>query len=138
MRNLTQCLAMFFAAALLSGCVDEKPNYSKTPDGGTDTPSEVGYLSLSGLEMKVIYDGETETMPDDTADAAATRADEPQLDNFIVEVVDAQGESVARKSYAEWKAVEQHELPVGSYTLEVRSEESFPDVEWEAPAYTAS
>lgn len=138
MRNLTQCLAMFFAAALLSGCVDEKPNYSKNPDGGTDIPSEVGYLSLSGLEMKVIYDGETETMPDDTADAAATRADEPQLDNFIVEVVDAQGESVARKSYAEWKAVEQHELPVGSYTLEVRSEETFPDVEWEAPAYTAS
>ena len=57
MRNLTQCLAMFFAAALLSGCVDEKPNYAKNPDGGTDTPSEVGYLSLSGLEMKVIYDG---------------------------------------------------------------------------------
>ena len=27
---------------------------------------------------------------------------------------------------------------MGSYTLEVRSEETFPDVEWEAPAYTAS
>lgn len=138
MRILTQCLAMLSSAALLAGCVNEEPNYAKKPDSGNGTPTEVGYLSLSGLEMKVIYDGETETMPDDTADASATRAATPQVDDFIVEVVNARGESVASKSYAEWKAAERNELPVGSYTLKVRSEEQFPDVEWEAPVYAAS
>lgn len=138
MRILTQCLAMLSSAALLAGCVNEEPNYAKNPDSGNGTPTEVGYLSLSGLEMKVIYDGETETMPDDTADASATRAATPQVDDFIVEVVNARGESVASKSYAEWKAAERNELPVGSYTLKVRSQEQFPDVEWEAPVYAAS
>lgn len=138
MRILTQCLAMLSSAALLAGCVNEEPNYAKKPDSGNGTPTEVGYLSLSGLEMKVIYDGETETMPDDTADASATRAATPQVDDFIVEVVNARGESVASKSYAEWKAAERNELPVGSYTLKVRSQEQFPDVEWEAPVYAAS
>lgn len=137
MRILTQCLAMLSCAALLAGCVDEEPNYAKNPDSGNGTATEVGYLSLSGLEMKVIYDGETETVPDDTNDAA-TRAATPQVDDFIVEVVDAKGESVASKSYAEWKAAEQNELPVGSYTLKVRSQENFPDVEWETPVYSAS
>lgn len=129
---------MLSSAALLAGCVNEEPNYAKKPDSGNGTPTEVGYLSLSGLEMKVIYDGETETMPDDTADASATRAATPQVDDFIVEVVNARGESVASKSYAEWKAAERNELPVGSYTLKVRSQEQFPDVEWEAPVYAAS
>lgn len=138
MRILTQCLAMLSSAALLAGCVNEEPNYAKKPDSGNGTPTEVGYLSLSGLEMKVIYDGETETMPDDTADASATRAATPQVDDFIVEVVNARGESVASKSYAEWKAAERNELPGGSYTLKVRSQEQFPDVEWEAPVYAAS
>lgn len=138
MRILTQCLAMLSSAALLAGCVNEEPNYAKKPDSGNGTPTEVGYLSLSGLEMKVIYDGETETMPDDTADASATRAATPLVDDFIVEVVNARGESVASKSYAEWKAAERNELPVGSYTLKVRSQEQFPDVEWEAPVYAAS
>ncbi len=138
MRILTQCLAMLSSAALLAGCVNEEPNYAKKPDSGNGTPTEVGYLSLSGLEMKVIYDGETETMPDDTADASATRAATPQVDDFIVKVVNARGESVASKSYAEWKAAERNELPVGSYTLKVRSQEQFPDVEWEAPVYAAS
>lgn len=138
MRILTQCLAMLSSAALLAGCVNEEPNYAKKPDSGNGTPTEVGYLSLSGLEMKVIYDGETETMPDDTADASATRAATPQVDDFIVEVVNARGESVASKSYAEWKAAKRNELPVGSYTLKVRSQEQFPDVEWEAPVYAAS
>lgn len=138
MRILTQCLAMLSSAALLAGCVNEEPNYAKKPDSGNGTPTEVGYLSLSGLEMKVIYDGETETMPDDTADASATRAATPQVDDFIVEVVNARGESVASKSYTEWKAAERNELPVGSYTLKVRSQEQFPNVEWEAPVYAAS
>lgn len=129
---------MLSSAALLAGCVNEEPNYAKKPDSGNGTPTEVGYLSLSGLEMKVIYDGETETMPDDTADASATRAATPQVDDFIVEVVNARGESVASKSYAEWKAAERNELPVGSYMLKVRSQEQFPDVEWEAPVYAAS
>lgn len=129
---------MLSSAALLAGCVNEEPNYAKKPDSGNGTPTEVGYLSLSGLEMKVIYDGETETMPDDTADASATRAATPQVDDFIVEVVNARGELVASKSYAEWKAAERNELPVGSYTLKVRSQEQFPDVEWEAPVYAAS
>lgn len=128
---------MLSCAALLAGCVDEEPNYAKKPDSGNGTPTEVGYLSLSGLEMKVIYDGETETMPDDTA-GASTRATTPQVDDFILEVVNARGESVASKSYAEWKAAERNELPVGSYTLKVRSQEQFPDVEWETPVYAAS
>ena len=80
MKLFTKTLAaMAIAAMLATGCIKEEPNYRQNVTGGTDgTQSAVGYLSLEGLSMRVIYDAETETRPDDTANETqrpSTRAD---------------------------------------------------------------
>ena len=54
--------AILFAA----GCVNEDPAYKKEP-GTTPTTDGNGYLSMAGMTMRVIYDDQTETQPDDTA-----------------------------------------------------------------------
>ena len=107
MKILTKTLAaMTVAAMLATGCIKEEPNYRQN---GTDgTQSAVGYLSLEGLSMRVIYDAETETRPDDTANETqrpSTRADEtqPAVDDFLVEILDAEGKSVLKQTYGELK-----------------------------------
>lgn len=149
MKILTKTLAaMTVAAMLATGCIKEEPNYRQNGTGGTDgTQSAVGYLSLEGLSMRVIYDAETETRPDDTANETqrpSTRADEtqPAVDDFLVEILDAEGKSVLKQTYGELKtafagADNRLELPVGSYTMRVRSEEetATPAAAWEHPVY---
>ena len=96
--------------------------------------------------MTVVYD-EPEIRPDDTSDetqaartASGTRATAPDVDSFIVEILDADNAQVFKKTYAELKQqlAEPMELPVGAYRMEVRSEESTPDVAWEHPVYGAT
>lgn len=149
MKLFTKTLAaMAVAATLATGCIKEEPNYRQNGTGGTDgTQSAVGYLSLEGLSMRVIYDAETETRPDDTANETqrpSTRADEtqPAVDDFLVEILDAEGKSVLKQTYGELKtafagADNRLELPVGSYTMRVRSEEetATPAAAWEHPVY---
>ena len=149
MKLFTKTLAaMTVAAMLATGCIKEEPNYRQNGTGGTDgTQSAVGYLSLEGLSMRVIYDAETETRPDDTAtepQRPSTRADEtqPAVDDFLVEILDAEGKSVLKQTYGELKtafagAANRLELPVGSYTMRVRSEEetATPAAAWEHPVY---
>ena len=149
MKLFTKTLAaMAVAAMLATGCIKEEPNYRQNGTGGTDgTQSAVGYLSLEGLSMRVIYDAETETRPDDTANETqrpSTRADEtqPAVDDFLVEILDAEGKSVLKQTYGELKtafagADNRLELPVGSYTMRVRSEEetATPAAAWEHPVY---
>ena len=105
-----------------------------------------GFLSVSGLSMRVVYD-ETDVRPDDTSDqtqspqaVSGTRAEQPDVDGFIVEILDADNAQVFKKTYAELKQqlAEPMELPVGAYRMEVRSEESTPDVAWEHPVYGAT
>lgn len=136
--------AILFAA----GCVNEDPAYKKEP-GTTPTTDGNGYLSMAGMTMRVIYDDQTETQPDDTADETVkpkTRAEEaqPDVDQFIVEITDAEGTPVYKDTYANLRAETDEtdgkmELPVGSYTLEVRSEEpSSKLADWEHPVYFAT
>ncbi len=136
--------AILFAA----GCVNEDPAYKKEP-GTTPTTDGNGYLSMAGMTMRVIYDDQTETQPDDTADETVkpkTRAEEaqPDVDQFIVEITDAEGTPVYKDTYANLRAETDEtdgkkKLPVGSYTLEVRSEEPSSELaDWEHPVYFAT
>ena len=133
--------AVAFVAA---GCVNEEPPYKEEPK---PTPGDAtGFLSVSGLSMRVVYD-ETDVRPDDTSDqtqspqaVSSTRAEQPDVDGFIVEILDADNAQVFKKTYAELKQqlAEPMELPVGAYRMEVRSEENTPDVAWEHPVYGAT
>lgn len=133
--------AVAFVAA---GCVNEEPPYKEEPK---PTPGDAtGFLSVSGLSMRVVYD-ETDVRPDDTSDqtqspqaVSGTRAEQPDVDGFIVEILDADNAQVFKKTYAELKQqlAEPMELPVGAYRMEVRSEESTPDVAWKHPVYGAT
>lgn len=133
--------AVAFVAA---GCVNEEPPYKEEPK---PTPGDAtGFLSVSGLSMRVVYD-ETDVRPDDTSDqtqspqaVSGTRAEQPDVDGFIVEILDADNAQVLKKTYAELKQqlAKPMELPVGAYRMEVRSEESTPDVAWEHPVYGAT
>lgn len=133
--------AVAFVAA---GCVNEEPPYKEEPK---PTPGDAtGFLSVSGLSMRVVYD-ETDVRPDDTSDqtqspqaVSGTRAEQPDVDGFIVEILDADNAQVLKKTYAELKQqlAEPMKLPVGAYRMEVRSEESTPDVAWEHPVYGAT
>lgn len=132
------------AAFVAAGCVNEEPPYKEEPK---PTPGDAtGFLSVSGLSMRVVYD-ETDVRPDDTSDqtqspqaVSGTRAEQPDVDGFIVEILDADNAQVLKKTYAELKQqlTEPMELPVGAYRMEVRSEESTPDVAWEHPVYGAT
>lgn len=132
------------AAFVAAGCVNEEPPYKEEPK---PTPGDAtGFLSVSGLSMRVVYD-ETDVRPDDTSDqtqspqaVSGTRAEQPDVDGFIVEILDADNVQVFKKTYAELKQqlAEPMELPVGAYRMEVRSEESTPDVAWEHPVYGAT
>ena len=133
--------AVAFVAA---GCVNDEPPYKEEPK---PTPGDAtGFLSVSGLSMRVVYD-ETDVRPDDTSDqtqspqaVSGTRAEQPDVDGFIVEILDADDAQVLKKTYAELKQqlAEPMKLPVGAYRMEVRSEESTPDVAWEHPVYGAT
>lgn len=132
------------AAFVAAGCVNEEPPYKEEPK---PTPGDAtGFQSVSGLSMRVVYD-ETDVRPDDTSDqtqspqaVSGTRAEQPDVDGFIVEILDADNAQVFKKTYAELKQqlAEPMELPVGAYRMEVRSEESTPDVAWEHPVYGAT
>lgn len=132
------------AAFVAAGCVNEEPPYKEEPK---PTPGDAtGFLSVSGLSMRVVYD-ETDVRPDDTSDqtqspqaVSSTRAEQPDVDGFIVEILDADNAQVFKKTYAELKQqlAEPMELPVGAYRMEVRSEENTPDVAWEHPVYGAT
>lgn len=132
------------AAFVAAGCVNEEPPYKEEPK---PTPGDAtGFLSVSGLSMRVVYD-ETDVRPDDTSDqtqspqaVSGTRAEQPDVDGFIVEILDADNAQVFKKTYAKLKQqlAEPMKLPVGAYRMEVRSEESTPDVAWEHPVYGAT
>ena len=145
MKTFTRLFTMLAAVAFVAaGCVNEEPPYKEEPK---PTPGDAtGFLSVSGLSMRVVYD-ETDVRPDDTSDqtqspqaVSGTRAEQPDVDGFIVEILDADNAQVFKKTYAELKQqlAEPMELPVGAYRMDVRSEESTPDVAWEHPVYGAT
>ena len=72
--------------------------------------------------------------------ASGTRATAPDVDSFIVEILDADNAQVLEMTYAELKEQLKTpmELKVGAYRMEVRSEDTMPGVDWEHPVYGAT
>lgn len=143
MKTFTKFLTMLAVALFFAtGCVNEEPPYKGEP---TPPPADAeGHLALGGMSMRVIYDDQTDIRPDDTSDetqkpaeVSVTRAN-PDVANFIVEIFDQSTTSVFKKTYGELNQMEPLPLPVGSYHMEVRSEETIPDYDWEHPVYGAS
>lgn len=131
MKTFTKFLTMLAVAALFAtGCVNEEPPYKEDPN--PEPAGMTGYLSIGNLSMTVVYD-ETEIRPDDTSDetqaariASGTRATAPDVDSFIVEILDADNAQVLEMTYAELKEQLKTpmELKVGAYRMEVRSEDT--------------
>jgi len=150
MKTFTKILTAAAATALLAtGCVNEDPAYKNNEPGTPPDPNAKGYLTLADMSMRVVVDTDTETRPDDTSDETAkpqTRTDEaqPDVDTFIIEIRDATGKLALQETYGDLKAsigeAGRLELPVGGYTMEVRSEEAAttPAAEWEHPVYFGS
>lgn len=145
MKNLQTLLLLAAAAFFAAGCVNEDPAYKK--EKPVEPTADNGFLALAGMEMRVIVDDKTDTQPDDTdgetqrpSSTNATRA-VPDVDGFMVELFDATDASVLKKTYGELKVEMKDQpltLPVGNYRMEVRSEETIPDVAWEHPCYGAT
>lgn len=140
MKLLYQILAAGILAVLATGCKDETPNYGQTGGGSSET---VGYVDLNGLSPQVLLDAEINQTPAQTT-AAQTRAVTEATPDYLVRIYNSSDECVLATTYGDMQSQfndgpEQNllALPVGTYRLEVHSQEpsSVPDVEWEAPTY---
>lgn len=140
MKLLYQILAAGILAVLATGCKDETPNYGQTGGGSSET---VGYVDLNGLSPQVLLDAEINQTPAQTT-AAQTRAVTEATPDYLVRIYNSSDECVLDTTYGDMQSQfndgpEQNllALPVGTYRLEVHSQEpsSVPDFEWEAPTY---
>lgn len=140
MKLLYQILAAGTLAMLATGCKDETPNYGQTGGGSSET---VGYVDLNGLSPQVLLDAEINQTPAQTT-AAQTRAVTEATPDYLVRIYNSSDECVLDTTYGDMQSQfndgpEQNllALPVGTYRLEVHSQEpsSVPDFEWEAPTY---
>lgn len=140
MKLLYQILAAGTLAVLATGCKDETPNYGQTGGGSSET---VGYVDLNGLSPQVLLDAEINQTPAQTT-AAQTRAVTEATPEYLVRIYNSSDECVLDTTYGDMQSQfndgpEQNllALPVGTYRLEVHSQEpsSVPDVKWEAPTY---
>lgn len=140
MKLLYQILAAGTLAMLATGCKDETPNYGQTGGGSSET---VGYVDLNGLSPQVLLDAEINQTPAQTT-AAQTRAVTEATPDYLVRIYNSSDECVLDTTYGDMQSQfndgpEQNllALPVGTYRLEVHSQEpsSVPNVEWEAPTY---
>lgn len=140
MKLLYQILAAGILAVLATGCKDETPNYGQTGGGSSET---VGYVDLNGLSPQVLLDAEINQTPAQTT-AAQTRAVTEATPDYLVRIYNSSDECVLDTTYGDMQSQfndgpEQNllALPVGTYRLEVHSQEpsSVPDVVWEAPTY---
>ena len=140
MKLLYQILAAGILAVLATGCKDETPNYGQTGGGSSET---VGYVDLNGLSPQVLLDAEINQTPAQTT-AAQTLAVTEATPDYLVRIYNSSDECVLDTTYGDMQSQfndgpEQNllALPVGTYRLEVHSQEpsSVPDFEWEAPTY---
>ena len=119
------------ATMLMAGCVNEDIRYD---DDNKTKPENVGYLSLSGLNVEVMSDTEVIT---GVKSHTPTRAESVDPSDFTVDIVSNKtGEVVTSFKYAD-KPSEPIALEVGNYTLNVYSGKA-PDMAWETPTYGAS
>lgn len=139
MKTFTRILTAAIATAFLAaGCVNEDPAYNK--DKEDPKPGTTGFLNVEDVTMRIVVDTDTDTQGSDatedpTKSSVRTRA-VPDTGDFIVEIFDKNNTSVYKASYREFCLIgEPMEMVVGTYTLEVRSEDTMPDFAWEHPVY---
>lgn len=128
-RFIKIAMTLICASFLATACADDDIRY------GSDTEEKVenvGYLSLSGLNVSVLSD--TEIIAG-LKSANATRAD-INVGDFNVEIINSAGEKLHSFKYAECPT-EPLSLDVGNYTLNVYSGE-VPNMAWESPTYGAT
>ena len=128
-RFIKIAMTLICASFLATACADDDIRY------GSDTEEKienVGYLSLSGLNVSVLSD--TEIIAG-LKSANATRAD-INVGDFNVEIINSAGEKLHSFKYAECPT-EPISLDVGNYTLNVYSGE-VPAMAWESPTYGAT
>lgn len=147
MKTYTKILAAFIAVALLAaGCVNEEPPYKNNTEPG-EPGSTTGFLT-GAMDLRVIFDAETDTRPDDTKDetqkpsATSTRT-APDTSGYTVEIFNADNVSVYKSTYGELLTALQTEplvLPVGSYRMQIGSTDpaAVEPVAWDAPVYGTS
>ena len=122
-------MTLLLAAALATGCADDDIRQN----GGQDQPSEnIGYLSLSGLNVSVLSDTEVIT---GSGKSVETRA-EVNVGDFTVEIIDSEGVKLHSFKYSECPT-DPIALDVGNYTLNIYSSE-IPVLAWENPVYSAT
>lgn len=129
MKKLIRLSAAVVALAFATAsCVSETTEF----DPGKETPSEkeVGYLSFETAALNVVTD--EEILPTTQARTASA----PEVGSFEVDILDGTQTPVLSFLYGE-KPADPVELPVGNYTLDVRSG-TVPDAGWETPLYTAA
>ncbi len=122
-------MTLLLAATMATGCVDDDIRYPNEDNGSSDN---IGYLSLSGLNVDVLSDTE---IISGSGSAKATRA-EVNVGNFTVEIIDSKGVKLHSFKYADCPT-DPITLDVGHYTLNVYSEE-IPMLAWENPTYGAT
>ena len=108
---------------LFTGCDDWSPNDQQFPDG-------TGGISTEGLKLTVT-DAPSEATNEGRAEG------DYDVNSFIVEILNSNG-SVANNGQAKWtygQMPEVVELPIGEYTVHVKSLEKFPDAEFDTPFY---
>lgn len=147
MKTYTKILAALAAVALFAaGCVNEEPPYKNNTEPG-EPGQTTGFLA-GAMDLRVIYDAETDTRPDDTKDqtqkpsAASTRT-APDTSGYTVEIFNSENTSVHKSTYAELLEdlnKEPMKLPVGSYRMEICSTDpaAVEPVAWDAPVYGTS
>lgn len=123
-------MTLLCAAVVATGCVDDDIRYQT---GENESSENIGYLSLSGLNVSILSD--TEIITGSGQNSVDTRA-EVNTDNFMVEIINSAGEKIQSFKYSECPA-DPIALDVGNYTLNVYSGE-IPMMAWESPTYGAS
>ena len=122
-------MTLLLAATMATGCGNDDIRY---PNGGETNSDNIGYLSLSGLNVDILSDTE---IIQGSSSAKATRAD-VNVGNFTVEIINSKGEKVHSFKYSECPS-DPITLDVGYYTLNVYSDE-IPMMAWETPTYGAT
>ena len=122
-------MTLMLAAAVATSCVDDNIRQGTE---GNDPSENIGYLSLSGLNVSVLSDTEVITGSGKSVD---TRA-EVNVDDFTVEIIDSKGIKLQSFKYSECPT-EPITLDVGNYTLNIYSSE-IPVLAWDNPVYSAT
>lgn len=141
-RRFPQYLNILLCGLLLaSSCIKETSRF----EGGEEKPDgrNIGYLTFDELEMTVV--DRTEDINHHPESYAATRAGNTDVENYTVEILDANGQPVqvtdkngtTGPRFLYGNRPERIELPAGVYTLSAYSDPT-PDAIFDAPTYGAT